>query len=77
MINQLQLGIKTLPFNKHNLFANVHITEGDNVFKHTSSKEITLNQYFCICDHIETQRYISTYGRTLNTKANKLVESSK
>jgi len=60
MINQLQLEKKPLPFNKHNLFANVHITEGDNVFKHTSSKETTLNQNFCICDHIETQRYIST-----------------
>jgi hypothetical protein len=29
-------------------------------FKHTLSKEITLNQNFCICDHTETQRYIST-----------------
>ena len=60
MINQLQLPLNTLHFNKHNLFANVHITEGDNVFKHTLSKEITLNQNFCICDHTETQRYIST-----------------
>jgi hypothetical protein len=60
MINQLQLPSNTLQFNKHNLFVNVHITEGDNVFKHTFPKEITLNQNFCICDHKDTQRYIST-----------------
>jgi hypothetical protein len=60
MINQLQLPTNTLQFNKHNLFANCQITEGDNIFKHTLSKEITLNQNFCICDHEETQRYIST-----------------
>ncbi len=59
--------VKTSPkFNKHNLFANPHITEGDKIIDHRTPKEVTLNQEFCICDHKETQRFIPSRRRHRN-----------
>jgi hypothetical protein len=44
-------------FDKHDLFANTLITEGDKTVFKRSTKEVLLNQKSCICDHKETQHY--------------------
>ena len=52
-------------FNIKNTFENPHITEGKTVNEKDSiKKEQLLNQENCICDHEETQRFISP---TLNS----------
>ena len=48
---------KKKKFNKHNLFVNTIITEGDKTTFRKTPKEVLLNQKFCICDHEETQLY--------------------
>jgi hypothetical protein len=56
-INTLNHVKKKKKFNKHNLFVNTIITEGDKTTFRKTPKEVLLNQKFCICDHEETQLY--------------------
>ena len=44
-------------FDKHDLFANTLITEGEKTVFKRSPKEVLLNQKNCICEHKETQDY--------------------
>lgn len=63
MINTLPVIRNDQEFTRHNLFVNTTIPEGQNILKQTSSKEVTLNQHFCICDHKETQSYVASRDR--------------
>jgi hypothetical protein len=56
-INALKSVGNLVKFDKHNLFANTLITEGDKNIFCKNSKEVLMNQKFCICDHEETQQY--------------------
>jgi hypothetical protein len=56
-INALKHVKKNTKFNKHSLFVNTIITEGDKTTFCKTPKEVLLNQKFCICDHEETQLY--------------------
>jgi hypothetical protein len=60
MINQINLPSNTIRFNKHNLFANTGLTEGDQIFAERTEKHKTLNQHSCVCDHDETCQFIPT-----------------
>jgi hypothetical protein len=56
-INALETVKHSVKFNKHNLFVNTQITEGDKQNFFRTPKEVLLNQKSCICDHKETQQY--------------------
>jgi hypothetical protein len=56
-INALHTVQHSAKFAKHNLFTNIHITEGDKTVFHKTPKETTLNEKSCICDHEETQSF--------------------
>ena len=56
-INALKTVKTSAKFDKHNLFANTPITEGDKTNFCKNPKEVLLNQKSCICDHKETQQF--------------------
>ena len=56
-INALREIKHSVKFDKHNLFANTQITEGDQTRFFSTSKESILTQKSCICDHEETQTF--------------------
>ena len=57
MISHLKSVKHSEEFNRNDLFANKYKTEGTTIFNHPTSKETTLNQYHCICDHPSTQSF--------------------
>jgi hypothetical protein len=59
-INALETVKGSVKFDKHNLFANTLITEGNKTVFSTKPKEVLLNQKSCICDHNETQQFSSS-----------------
>ena len=56
-INFLNTIKNSIKFDKHNLFANTKITEGDKTLFYKTPRENTLNQKSCICDHEDTQTF--------------------
>ncbi len=56
-INALENVKHSAKFDKHDLFTNTLITEGDKTVFKRSPKEVLLNQKNCICEHKETQDY--------------------
>jgi hypothetical protein len=56
-INFLNTIKNSIKFDKHNLFANTKITEGDKTLFYKTPRETTLNQKSCICDHEDTQTF--------------------
>ena len=56
-INALKTVKTSTKFDKHNLFANTPITEGDKTTFCKNPKEVPLTQKSCICDHKETQQF--------------------
>jgi hypothetical protein len=56
-INALNTIKSSVKFDKHNLFANTKITEGDKTTFYSTSKERVLNQESCVCDHEDTQTF--------------------
>lgn len=56
-INALKTVKHSTKFDKHNLFANIHVTEGNKTIFNTNPKEVLLNQTSCICDHTETNQF--------------------
>jgi hypothetical protein len=64
-INALEPVKHSVKFDKHSLFVNTPITEGDKTTFCRTPKEILLNQKACICDHKETRQYSPSH-RYLN-----------
>jgi len=56
-INALNTIKNSIKFDKHNLFANTKITEGDKTVFYRTPNENILNQNSCICDHEDTQTF--------------------
>lgn len=67
-INALDFFRHSAKYSKHNLFSNIHITEGDKTVFHSTPKEVPLNQKSCICDHEQTQCFSPSFRyRNLGT----------
>ena len=75
-INALETVKHSAKFDKHNLFVNTHITEGDKHDFFRTPKEVLLNQKSCICDHKETQQY-SPSQRDQNLGIKKIIHCKK
>ena len=56
-INALNTIKNSIKFDKHNLFANTKITEGDKKVFYKTPNENILNQNSCICDHEDTHTF--------------------